>query len=288
MISPELYPEIIKAGTFTAVLCLMFSAGLQMVPSHLMYFRDKPILLLRSLLAVVVLVPLAALLIVFVLHPSDKTAAGLAILASSPAAPLMLIRASKASGKYDFIGSLHLSIALLAIITTPLTLALMSKALGFSASVDPAQIAKIVLKIIILPVGLGLVLRAIFPGTAGRAVAPLVRFGWIVLALMVLIILSLKIRLIFEMEISAYITIAVFIASALAIGHFSVPERSGERATLALEAAGRNPGFALVIAQLNFPPDKALPFLIPYLIVFMALSTAYIIWRKRSTAKGSE
>ena len=44
MISPELYPEIIKAGTFTAVLCLMFSAGLQMAPSHLMYFRDKHLL----------------------------------------------------------------------------------------------------------------------------------------------------------------------------------------------------------------------------------------------------
>lgn len=43
MISPELYPEIIKAGTFIAVLCLMFSAGLQMAPSHLMYFRDKPL-----------------------------------------------------------------------------------------------------------------------------------------------------------------------------------------------------------------------------------------------------
>ena len=266
----------------------MFSAGLQMDPSHLMYFRDKPVLLFRSLLAVIVLVPLAALLIVFVLHPSDKTAVGLAILASSPAAPLMLIRASKVSGKYDFIGTLHLSIALLAIITTPLTLALMSKALGFSASVDPAQIAKIVLKIIILPVGLGLAVRALFPGTAGRAVAPLVRFGWIVLAIMVLIILSLKIRLIFEMEISAYIVIAVFIASALAIGHFSVPERSGERTTLALEAAGRNPGFALVIAQLNFSPDKALPFLIPYTIVFMALSAAYIVWRKRSAARDNK
>jgi hypothetical protein len=58
-----------------------------------------------------------------------------------------------------------------------------------------------------------------------------------------------------------------------------------ERATLALEAAGRNPGFALVIAQLNFPPDKALPFLIPYLIVFMALSTVYIIWRRKTAGK---
>lgn len=58
-----------------------------------------------------------------------------------------------------------------------------------------------------------------------------------------------------------------------------------ERTTLALEAAGRNPGFALVIAQLNFRPDKALPFLIPYLIVFMALSAAYIIWRKRLAGK---
>ncbi len=43
MMSPELYPEIIKAGTFTAVLCLMFSAGLRMAP-HLMHFRDRHLL----------------------------------------------------------------------------------------------------------------------------------------------------------------------------------------------------------------------------------------------------
>lgn len=285
MISPELYPEIIKAGTFTAVLCLMFSAGLQMAPSHLMYLKDKPALLFRSLLAVIVLVPLAALLIVFVLQSSDKTAAGLAILASSPAAPLMLLRVSKASGKLDYIASLHFSLTLLSIIATPLTLALMSKALGFSASVDPVQIAKIVLRIVILPVGLGIALRARFPAAADRMALPLSRFGWAILALIILLILPLSVRFILEMHVSAYIAIAAFLVSALAIGHFSIPEHSGERTALALEAAGRNPGFALVIAQQNFPPDKALPFLIPYLIVFMVLSAAYIIWRKRTAGK---
>ena len=288
MVSTEIYPDIIKAGTFIAVLCLMFSAGLRMAPSHLVYFRDKPALLFRSLLAVIVLVPVAALLIVFLLHPSDKAAVGLAILASSPAASLMLLRASKTSGRLDFIASLHFSLALLSIITTPVTLALMSKALGFSAGVDAAEIAKLVLKIIILPVGLGLLLRARFSVAADRIVVPLSRFGWIVLVLMILLILPLTIRFIFEMEISSYIAIIAFLVSALAIGHFSVPEESGERTALALESAGRNPGFALVIAQLNFTPDKAVPFLIPYLIVFMALSAAYIIWRKRLTAKGSE
>ena len=288
MVSTEIYPDIIKAGTFIAVLCLMFSAGLRMAPSHLVYFRDKPALLFRSLLAVIVLVPVAALLIVFLLHPSDKAAVGLAILASSPAASLMLLRASKTSGRLDFIASLHFSLALLSIITTPVTLALMSKALGFSAGVDAAEIAKLVLKIIVLPVGLGLLLRARFSVAADRIVVPLSRFGWIVLVLMILLILPLTIRFIFEMEISSYIAIIAFLVSALAIGHFSVPEESGERTALALESAGRNPGFALVIAQLNFTPDKAVPFLIPYLIVFMALSAAYIIWRKRLTAKGSE
>ena len=284
MISPELYPEIIKAGTFIAVLCLMFSTGLLMAPSYLMFLRDKPVLFFRSLLAVIVLVPLAALLIVFLLHPPDKAAVGLAILASSPAAPLMLLRVSKASGKLDYIASLHFSLALLSIITTPVTLALMSRALGFSVSVDPAEIAKIVLRIVILPVGLGLVLRARFPVAADRMVLPLSRFGWILLVLMILLILPLTIRFIFEMKISSYITIIAFLVSALSIGHFSVPEQSGERTALALEAAGRNPGFALVIAQINFPPDKAVPFLIPYLIVFMAVSAVYIMWQRKTPA----
>ena len=263
----------------------MFSAGLRMAPSHLMYLRDKPALLIRSLLAVIVLVPIAALLIVFILRPSDKAAAGLAILASSPAAPLMLLRVSKASGKIDYIASLHFSLTLLSIIATPITLALMSRALGFSASVEPVQIALLVLRIVILPVGLGIALRLRFPVAAERIALPLSRFGWIVLALMMLLVLPLTIRFILEMEISSYAAIIAFLVSALAIGHFSVPEHSGERTALALEAAGRNPGFALVIAQLNFPPDKAVPFLIPYLIVFMVLSAAYIIWRKRTAGK---
>ena len=285
MISPELYPEIIKAGTFIAVLCLMFSAGLQMAPSHLLYFRDKPLLYLRSLLAVIVFAPLAALLIVLLLHPSDEAAAGLAIIASSPAAPLMLLRVSKASGKLDYIASLHLSLSLLAIVTTPITLALMSRALGFSASVDPVQIAKIVLRIVILPAGLGLALRVWFPAAAERAMLPLSRLGWLILMLMILLILPLSARLILEMKMSAYIAIIAFLVSALAIGHFSIPGEPGERTALALEAAGRNPGFALVIAQLNFPSDKAFPFLIPYLIVFMTISAAYAIWRKKTARK---
>jgi BASS family bile acid:Na+ symporter len=285
MISQELYPIIIKTGTFIAVLCLMFSTGLRMEPSHLMYFRGKPVLFLRSFLVVIILVPIAALLIIFLLHPSDKATAGLAILASSPAAPLMLLRVSKASGRLDYIASLHFLLSLLSIITTPVTLALMSKALGFSASVEPAEIAKLVLRIVILPVGLGLALKTRFPSASDRMVLSFSRFGWAVLLLMLLLISPLTIRFIFEMEISSYAAIIAFLVSALAVGHFSVPEESGERTALALEAAGRNPGFALVIDQSNFPPDKAVPFLIPYLVVFMALSAAYIVWRKRSTAK---
>jgi hypothetical protein len=37
----------------------------------------------------------------------------------------------------------------------------------------------------------------------------------------------------------------------------------------------------MTIAALNFSPQKALPVLIPYLIVFMVVTTVYLQWRKR-------
>jgi len=281
----ELMVLLLKIGTSIAVIGLMFCSGLNMVPGHLKFFRGRLSLLLQSLFAVLVLVPVAALAVAYLIRPVHPAAVGLAIMASSPAAPLMLTRASRAAGRLDYVGSLHLILAALSIVSTPVTLAVMSSLIGFDASIDPIQIAKLAFTVILLPVGLGLFVRKKYPGVAERIGRPLNRIFGILLILVVLVLFAKTYRFLLDLDFHSYASVVIFIVLALAAGHFSAPDVSEEKAALALEAAGRNPGFALVIAQLNFPHARPVAFLVPYMLVFMVLSVLYISWYKRRKAK---
>ena len=281
----ELMVLLLKIGTSIAVIGLMFCSGLNMVPGHLKFFRGRLSLLMQSLFAVLVLVPVAALAVAYLIRPVHPAAVGLAIMASSPAAPLMLTRASRAAGRLDYVGSLHLILAALSIISTPVTLAVMSSLIGFDASIDPIQIARLTFTMILLPVGLGLFVRKKYPGVAERIGRPLNRVFGILLILVVLVLFAKTYRFLLDLDFHSYASVVVFIVLALAAGHFSAPDVFEEKTALALEAAGRNPGFALVIAQLNFPHSRPVAFIVPYMLVFMVLSVLYISWHKRRRAK---
>ena len=280
----ELLVLLLKIGTSVAVIGLMFCSGLNMVPGHLKFFRGRFSLLLQSLFAVLVLVPVAALVVAYLIRPVHPAAVGLAIMASSPAAPLMLTRASRAAGRLDYVGSLHLILAALSIVSTPVTLAVMSSLIGFDASIDPIQIARLTFTMILLPVGLGLFVRKKYPGVAERIGRPLYRVFLVLLIFILLVLFAKTYRFLLDLDFHSYASVAIFIVLALAAGHFSAPDVFEEKTALALEAAGRNPGFALVIAQLNFPHARPVAFIVPYMLVFMVLSTLYITWHKRRKA----
>src|SRR5437588_4240705 len=84
-----------------------------------------------------------------------------------------------------------------------------------------------------------------------------------------------------KMDLWSYFVMAVVVAVSIAIGHWLGPRDAEERTTLAIESAARHPGLSMTIAALNFSPQKALPVLSPYLIVFMVFTTVYLQWRKR-------
>ena len=72
----------LRTGLPLALIALMFAQGLQLVPGEqLAFFKRRSFLMLRSLAAVLVLVPLSGLAIILVLKPSPAVGVGLAILA---------------------------------------------------------------------------------------------------------------------------------------------------------------------------------------------------------------
>ena len=283
----ELIRWTIEFGLVAGTIILTFAQGLDIPLGHLAFFREHLGLLLRSLVAVVVLVPVAALLVIFLVRPTPAVAVGMVILAACPAAPQMIVSIPKAGGKLAYVTCLHLTLGVLSIITTPLTLALLADALNFRASVHPYVIAEQVGTSLLIPLLLGMLFLAGFPRVAIAIRKPLAFIGQAINFLPIAIILIMRYHFLLQMDFRSYSAMAIIIVIALGIGHFLSPRQPEERTTLALESAARHPGLAFIIAVLNFSLDKALPVFIPYLVLFVVISMLYIQLRKRTVTLGN-
>ena len=282
----ELILSIVKIGLPLSVVVGMFAQGLSIVPSQLRLFRERPLLMLRSLVAVLFLVPIAVLAIILLLKPSPAVAVGLAILVACPAAPMMIVKIAKKGGSPAYIVSLHLYLALLVLLTVPATLYLLSEALGFQVEVSVSAVARVVGMTVLLPVGLGILIRSFFPKAADTIGPTLAKVGGVALLLLIIFVAMMTYGLLLKMDLWSYLVMAVVVTVSIAIGHWLAPRDAEERTTLAMECAARHPGLAMTIAALNFSPHKALPVLVPYLVVFMVVTTIYLQWRKRRSADG--
>jgi BASS family bile acid:Na+ symporter len=267
-----------------SVALIMFAEALAIAPGKVMdLWRQRPWLMLRSLVAALVLVPAAALAIILVLEPRPAVAVGIAILAACPPAPLMLKTARKlGGGDPAFMASLHLSLAALAVITVPAILHALAIPLGFSADVDATALLTVLGETIILPVGLGLAARVLFPAWAARVAPLLGKLGTVGLAVVVLALSTALFPALLRMDAWSYAVIGAVSVAALAIGHSLGPRNGQERTSLAVECAVRHPGLAIAIGTTNFTAQQALPVLLPCILTFMAVAMIYLYWRGRS------
>jgi BASS family bile acid:Na+ symporter len=114
-------------------------------------------LLLKSLLTVLVLVPLIAVAVIILVRPARTTAIGLLLLAVSPVAPMALKIILKAGGDREYVLNLHFILALLMIVTTPITIEILSILVGFHLEVSPEAVAGVVGLSILLPIVSGII-----------------------------------------------------------------------------------------------------------------------------------
>jgi bile acid:Na+ symporter, BASS family len=275
----SIFSVVIVAVPLTVML-MMLAQGMGTHHSQLAIIQDRPWMILRSLLVVLVVVPLAVIGLVYLLKPSPLVKLGLGILVACPAAPMMMVQVPKQGGSQAYITSLHLSLALLAVVTVPLTMQFIARLIGFQGAVSWWVVARVVGQTILLPVGLGLLLRRFFPKFCD-AVGPKVgKIGMLVLYFLVVVMFGLQYKYVIKMDLWSYGVMALVVVLSMAIGHFLGPRNPEERTTLAIESAARHPGLALTIAILSVSREQALRVIIPYLIVFLVLAMAYLQGRK--------
>jgi len=275
--------DAIKPILMAALLATMCAEGMRVSPADLGTAWKHPSKIARGVIAVIVLVPIIAVVTAVMLRPSRPVVVGLAFLAASPLAPFILSKLAKSGESFRLAASLHVALACLSIFTAPLVLAVLGRVLGFPAVAPPLAIAGRVVVSLLIPFGIGVALRAYVPRVVARIRKGLEVIGMAALLVAVAVLIVVARGFFLEFGLRDYAAMTLFCVLAHAGGHFMAANED-ERTTYALESAARNPGIALLMATSSLGAVRG-AVLVPYLVVFIIVSTVYSVMRKRGAVR---
>jgi predicted Na+-dependent transporter len=282
-VTPETVAILPRLVATAAVVALVVSLGLGTSFRQLLWVLERPGLLLRSVAAVVVLVPVATLLVALALGLDRQAVLGIVLMGVSPAAPLVLWRAGQARGHPSYASGIQVVLAVLAVASVPLSLAGLSLLFPASrASISPLDVAGQVGRVQLLPLAAGMALRALRPETAERLARPLARVAALLLAAFVAVVLVARGGELVRLPPRAWLAMALAVAASLGIGHLLGGPAPETRTVLAVASALRNPGLALLVVQVNFPGLGVGQVLLAYVVVTLAFLAAYAARRRRA------
>jgi BASS family bile acid:Na+ symporter len=169
---------------------------------------------------------------------------------------------------------------LLAIVTVPVSLAVLGAFFGRDVSVPMGSIALKIGTMFLAPLVAGMVVRQAWPTLADRIGPPVMSTAGVVLLVLLLLIVATNVPAIVGMGLPAVVLIVAMTSAALAVGHVLGGPDPDDRTTLAIACATRFPALGLLIASLNFPNAKPLPIVVSYMLISALSVMSYIRWRK--------
>jgi bile acid:Na+ symporter, BASS family len=274
--------HLVRVVMVLSILLIVFGSALRCTPRAVTSLFRNPSLLLRSLLAMNVLLPLFAALMVaqFALRPAVGIA--LVALAVSPVPPFLPRKQLALVADEEYVFGLLGTSSLLAIVLAPLTVALIGVLSTRQLSIAPSAIGKIVALTVLAPFLLGVFVRRMMPAFAERASPLADKIGALLLVVaMVPLIVKVWSAMMSLIGNGTGLAIIAFTGLGLAIGHLLGGPDSDHRTVLALATATRHPGVALTIATGNFPDEKLVaPALMLYLLIGAIVSAPYVRWRR--------
>jgi BASS family bile acid:Na+ symporter len=281
--------QLVMLGLQASIILTVFGLGLRARVHDLAYLLRRPALLVRSLLAMLVFMPMVAITIhrLFELRASVEIV--LVALAFSPVPPLLPGKERKAGGQSGYALGLMAVASLLAIVTVPASAWLLGRATGQPYHMPPAAIARVVLQMILAPLAAGIAARAAAPVFAQRLVRPLSLASTLLLVVGVLAILASALPAVLSLiGGGTLLALAAFVAIGLGIGHWLGGPRPEDATVLALSTASRHPAIALALAKVNFPNE---PFLgaaiLLYLLVVAAVTLPYVRRRRQVATRAA-
>jgi bile acid:Na+ symporter, BASS family len=272
-----------------SIVSLVFGFGLRTTFADLVRVLRTPLLLLRAVIAVFVVMPLFALLVVKVAPFSRTAEFAFVALSLSPMPPLLPRRIGKAHGDVGFSIALLVVLACLSIVTIPISLWLIEQATHQGGFVAPGRIAKIVVVMIVLPLFAGMTVRKHWPGAVPLVEKIASVITWVLMPLAgVVLLVALAPMLWAALGMGAMLAIGAFVAFGLAVGHYLGAPNPDLSTDLALATACRHPAIALTIATAASPGGHFGATIALYLLASVLFATPYVLWMKRRAASRTD
>ncbi len=274
-----LIPMLITVSLAGLVLAVGLNAG----RGDLLYVLHRPAQLLKAILAVIVIPPVAAAIIITIMTPlAPVVKAGIMLMAISPVPPLVPGKELSVGGRKEYAYGLYAAMALLTIVSVPAVVALTTTAFDRHDYVSVASIARTVGLGVLLPLGIGVAVREIAPVFAARIWRLIYQISMVLVLLAFILVLIQAWPAIVEL-IGNGTVLAMAAVTVIAIvgGHvLGGPDRR-DRATLATASAVRHPGIAMSIAGASFHDPRVSAAVLLFMLVGLLAAAPYTAWVKR-------
>jgi BASS family bile acid:Na+ symporter len=269
-----------------SIAVLILSIGMSATIDDLTFLWRRPILLLKSTVAMYVVIPVVVVLMTRLLSLPPKTELALMVLAICAGAPLLPKKLIKFGGDPAFVFSLVATTSVFAVVTVPASLYLLENFIHIdSAMATPVQVAHVIFKSFLLPLGLGMAIRWALPERSERIGDLLMKIAGTAMALAGLVILAVGLRLVVAVGLPTILAFGGFALAAIVIGHlFGGPDELN-RTSMAVACASRHIGLALLIAA-HAPGRETLALVVAYLLASAIVSILYVRWMMKRRADG--
>ncbi len=271
--------EILSKAATVAMLSFVVSSMLAMgagltVPQIAEPLRNARLVIL-TLLANFVVMPLGALALAKVLWLDEPLGIGLLLLGCAAGAPFLPKLAELAKGNLAFAVGAMVLLMVVTIGYLPVVLPLLLP----GVTVDPWQIARSLLLLMLLPLVIGLGLKAYYGDLAARVKPALDWISNVSLILLVCLITAANIDKVLQVFGTRGILAGIlFIALGLGTGWLLGGPEAETKRVMALGTGQRNIAAALVVASQSFSDPKVVVMVIVVaivgLVVLMPLSRA--------------
>jgi len=278
---PEAVLTIAAAAT---IFTVMLDLGLGIEVREIARERRHPGLVARALFSALVAVPVLALVVARAFDLPRPVEIGIVLMAISPGAPVALRRTLDAGGHRSFAPALQILLALLAVVSMPLSMAALDELYAGHASIAPWQLAKQVFIAQLLPLSVGLSVRRAFPVWAAKLEPKLAKLAKYLLIALTLLVLVDVWRVVVDAGPRVVLAIVLVTVLALTVGHWIGGPEPATRTAVAISSAMRNPGLALLVATLNNAHPAIIATVLAYLVVAAFTVIAYVVWRRRRAA----
>ena len=180
---------ILTLAAAATLFTVMFDLGLAIVPGEFRWVVRHPALVLKALFAVLIAVPVLALVVSRAFDLTRPAEVGVVLMAISPGAPVALRRSLDSGGHSSFAPTLQIAVVVLAVVSMPLFIGVLNEYYGAAAVSDPLQLARQVFVAQLLPLSLGMVVRRLAPRAAAWLEPRLRRLGGVLLIVLLLLVL---------------------------------------------------------------------------------------------------